>query len=322
MNRSEAAPQTDQVASSPTEISRGGWKAVLFRVKDEIKNDNLSIIAAGVAFYAFLSIPALLTATVALWGMVSDPAGIQEQIGQLAGVLPGEVRSILIDQLTAISANSDETLGWTVFFSIGFALWSASKGTKSAIIAMNVAYEETEKRGFLKLTGVTLALTFGAVVTVIVSLFCVAGIPALLGTLNLPRWIEVTTSILRWPLLAGVSLVALAVLSRVAPCRSSPQWRWVTPGSLVSTILWLAASAGFSWYVTSFASYNETYGSLGGVVVLLMWLYISAFIILLGGELNSELEHQTSEDTTTGPPRPIGQRDATMADTVVGDDRE
>ncbi len=307
-------------AARPTQIPARGWWDVLMRTKDEIKNDNLPIIAAGVAFYAFLSIPALLTATVALWGLVSDPAGIEAQIGQLAGVLPGQVQEILVDQLTAISANSDQALGWTAILAIGFALWSASKGTKSAIVAMNVAYEEKETRGFLKLTAVTLALTLGAVVTVILALFCVAGIPALIVSLRMPAWIETTAGIARWPLLAGVSLVALAVLFRVAPCRSSPKWRWVTPGSIVSTIIWLGASAGFSWYVSYSAKYNETYGSLGGVVVLLMWLYISAFIILLGGELNSELEHQTAKDTTTGPPQPLGERDATVADTVAAGD--
>jgi membrane protein len=306
-----------RAADQPTGIPKKGWLEVLWRTKAEINNDNLSVIAAGVAFFAFLSIPAILTATVALWGLVSDPEGIQAQIGQLAGVLPGEVRAILVDQLTAIATNSDTTLGWTVILSIGFALWSASKGTRSAITAMNVAYEEKEERGFLKLTATTLLLTFGAVMTVIVALFCVAGIPALLAGLNLPGWIEWTAQILRWPLLAGVSLVALAVLYRVAPDRNSPRWTWVTPGSLVSTALLLAASAGFSYYVSSFGKYNETYGSLGGVVVLLLWLYISAFIILLGGELNSELEHQTAKDTTVGPPKPLGQRDAAMADTVA-----
>ncbi len=307
-------------AAKPAEIPAKGWWQVLLRTKAEIKNDNLSVIAAGVAFYAFLSIPAVLTATVALWGLVSDPAGIQAQIGELAGVLPGQVQDILVDQLTAISENSDSALGWTVFLSIGFALWSASKGTKSAIVAMNVAYEEEEQRGFVKLTATTLALTLGAVLTVIVALFCVAGIPALVGSLSLPGWIETTAGIARWPLLAGVSLLALAILYRVAPCRNSPKWRWTTPGSLIATLLWLGASAGFSWYVSSSAKYNETYGSLGGVVVLLMWLYLSAFIILLGGELNSELEHQTVVDTTVGPPEPLGERDAQMADTVAPKD--
>lgn len=317
MNPSDPAAPKGRDAESPTEIPKKGWLQVLWRTKGKIDNDNLSVIAAGVAFYAFLSIPALLTATVTLWGLVSDPEGIQAQIGQLSGVLPADVQAILVDQLTAISANSGETLGWTVFLSTGFALWSASKGTKSAIVATNVAYEEKETRGFFKLTATTLALTLGAVLTVTVSLFCVAGIPALVGSLTLPGWIEWTARILRWPLLAGVSLVALGVLYRVAPCRSSPRWRWVSVGSLVSTALWLAASAAFSWYVSSFGNYNETYGSLGGVVVLLLWLYISAFIILLGAELNSELEHQTKVDTTTGPPKPMGQRDAEMADTVA-----
>lgn len=318
MDKAEPTEPKGRDADGPTEIPKKGWLQVLRRTKDEIKNDNLSVISAGVAFYAFLSIPALLTATVALWGLVSDPTQIQAQIGQLAGVLPSDVQAILVDQLTAISANGDNTLGWTVFLSIGFALWSASKGTKSAIIAMNIAYEETEERGFFKLLATTLALTLGAVITVIIALFCVAGVPALVGTLNLPGWIEWTARILRWPLLAGVSIAALAVLYRFAPDRNSPQWQWVTSGSLVSTALWLAASAGFSWYVSSFASYNETYGSLGGVVVLLMWLYISAFTILLGGELNSELEHQTAVDTTVGPAAPLGERDAEMADSVAG----
>ncbi len=316
MSTPETTPVIGREAAKPTEIPAKGWWQVLMRVKDEIKNDNLSVIAAGVAFYAFLSIPAILTATVALWGLVSDPAGIQAQIGQLAGVLPGQVQEILVDQLTAIAANSDEALGWTVIFSIGFALWSASKGTTSAIVAMNVAYEEEETRGFFKLKALTLALTLGAVATVIVALFCVAGIPALVVSLQMPKWIELTAQIVRWPLLAGVALVAMAVLYRVAPCRSSPRWAWVSPGSIICTIIWLGASAGFSWYVSSSAKYNETYGSLGGVVVLLMWLYISAFIILLGGELNSELEHQTVKDTTVGPPQPLGQREAEMADTL------
>jgi membrane protein len=196
------------------------------------------------------------------------------------------------------------------------ALWSAAKGMNSMFEAMNIAYDEYEKRGFIKLNATALLMTLGAILFVILFLGLVVGVPVVLNTIGLGEIVEKALNYLRWPLLAVAGILALAVLYRFGPSRNQPQWQWVSPGAITATVLWLLGSALFSFYVSHFASYNATYGSLGVVVILMMWFFLSVYTILLGAEINAEMERQTVKDTTVGDPKALGDRDAHAADTV------
>ncbi|ADJ28435.1 YihY/virulence factor BrkB family protein [Nitrosococcus watsonii] len=303
-------------ATRPQEIPAKGWGDVLLRVKNELSEDKLTVIAAGVAFYALLAIFPALTALVSIYGLVADPADVQQQLNTLSGFIPAEAQTLLNDQLSSITAHSQTALGVGVIGSILLALWGATKGLKTLMEALNVVYDEKETRGFLKLNATALILTFGALMLGVIAIGLVVALPALLGNFGLGADVRTWVSLLRWPVLAFVAMLGLAVVYRYGPSRSQPRWHWVSWGAVLATVLWIAASVGFSYYVSNFSSYNETYGSLGGVVVFLMWLFITAFIILLGAELNAEMEHQTRADTTEGGYQPLGQRGAYVADTV------
>ena len=303
-------------AAKPAEIPARGWKDILLRVKDRLGEDHLTMIAAGVAFYALLAIFPDITALVSLYGLVFDAADVERQMSLLAGVLPGDALSILT---TAVKKVADASSGSLTFGAIGglaVALWSATSGTKALFEALNIAYAEKEKRGFLRLTAIALLFTLGAVLFVILALALIAIVPVVLDYLGLGETGKVLISVLRWPLLAAGVIVALGLLYRHGPSRDHPQWRWLSWGAAAATVLWLVGSLLFSFYVSNFGNYNATYGSVGAII-LLMWFYISALIILVGAELNAEMEHQTAKDTTQGPPQPMGRRGATMADTVA-----
>ena len=311
-------------ADRPTEIPKAGWKQVLLRVKDEIKADRVGLMAAGVAFYAMLAIFPAMIAAVTVWGLVADPGQIQQTVGNLASALPEGAATLLTDQMETIAGGDDRTLGWTLVVSLLGALWSASSGTKGLMNAVGAAYDEPETRGFLELRGTALALTVGAVLFALLTLGLIAVVPAVLGVVGLGATAETLITWLRWPLLAVAVVAGLAVVYRVAPDRDDAEWRWTSWGAGVATVVWLAASAGFAWYVRSFGSYGETYGAAAGVIVLMLWFFLTAFSVLLGAELNAELEHQTVRDTTQGEPAPMGQRGAHVADTVAdapSDDR-
>jgi membrane protein len=301
-------------ADRPTEIPPRGWLEVLRRVWDEIGRDNMSIIAAGCAFYALLALFPAITALVAIYGLVADPVTIEQQIGQLGGVVPKEAVDLLTMQAKAVAAQGQSRLSWGATLALLIALYGATSGVKTLFEALNVAYEERETRGFLRLNIVAFAFTVVAVVAVAIMISVIVGLPVLLAYLPLGLLGEWLVRIGSWVLLLGLVLLGLALLYRFGPSRAPARWRWVTPGSMAAAFLWLAASAAFSVYVAQFAAYNQTYGTLGGVVILLMWLYISVFVVLLGAELNAELELQTKLDTTTGPPLPMGRRRAYAAD--------
>lgn len=303
-------------ATKPSEIPRPGWRDILLRVKDEQKNDNLSIVAAGVAFYLILAIFPALAAMVSIYGLVADPADVQRQLATVGHLLPPEAYRILDEQLTQIVSHSEGALGIGAVLGILLALWSAAKGMKAMITALNIAYDEEEGRGFFKLNGLALLLTFGGITFVLMSLGLILALPAILEAVGLPGILEPVVNFLRWPLLAGCVMVALALLYRFAPNRDRPRWQWVSPGSVVATLLWIAVSGLFSLYVSRFGNYNETYGSMGAVIILLMWFFLTAYMFLLGAEFNAEMEHQTARDTTRGEPRPMGERGARMADTL------
>jgi membrane protein len=305
-----------RAASRPSDVPKSGWLDILARVKDDISEKNLSLVAAGAAFYALLAIPSAITALVSLYGLAFDPADIQGQVQGLAGIMPSEAIKLLSDQLQALSSHSSSALGIGLLLSVSLALWSARSGTSSMIAALNIAYEEAEKRSFIWFQVIALGLTAGIVLFMLFALGLVAVLPAVIDLLPLGELGKTLSSIIRWPILLVTIMIGLAAFYRYAPSRREPRWRWVSWGAVAATVLWIAGSALFSLYVAKFAGYDKSYGALGGVVVLLMWLYLSAFVVLIGAELNAEIEHQTARDSTVGGGKPIGARGAKMADSI------
>jgi membrane protein len=303
-------------AERPGEIPPRGWLAILKRAKAEVKEDNVPLLAAGVAFYAMLAIFPAIIAVVTVYGMVADPAQVQSQVSELAKGLPAGAGELLTNQLTNATKAADRSLSIGLALSLLGVLWSASGGVQGLVKGLNLVYDERETRGFLKLRGLSLLLTLGAIVVAVIAIALIAVFPGFVDSLGLGRTGELAASIARWVVLALLVLAALAVVYRYAPDRANPRWRWVSWGAVVALVLWLLGSVGFSWYVDNFGKYNQTYGALAAVIILLLWLFLSAFVVLLGAEFDAETERQTARDTTTGPSRPIGQRDAEVADTL------
>lgn len=315
---SRGTPGAD--AERPSEIPRRGWLQVVKRAFAEGKKDNVSMLAAGLAYFAFLALFPALIAAVLIYGLVADPADVQEQIDSLSGALPPEAKSLISDQMSSIAASSGGALGIGLVISLLGALWSVSGGVSNLINAVNVCYDEEETRGFLKLRGLALLLTVGGIVFMAVAVGLVAVAPVVLEALNLGIVGTILLQVGRWVLLVVLVMAGLAVVYRIAPDRDAPKLRWVSVGAVVATVIWVVASVGFSLYVSNFGSYGKTYGALAGVIVLLLWLFISAYIVLLGAEINAEAEQQTAQDTTKGPEKPMGERDAVKADSLPGDD--
>ena len=301
-------------AQTPFQIPVTGWKDVAFRVKDEIAADRVSLVAAGIAFYGLLALFPAITALVAISGLLVEPGTVVEQVDRLSGLLPEDVVTIVTDQASAVAGSEGGGLGMTAVVGLLLAFYSASKGVASVIEGLNVAYDEQETRGFIRLKLVTFAFTLLFLVFALAGLGAAVVLPVILAILPAGIVVQTLATILLAGLLAGLAIVGLAALYHFGPCRDSPEWRWISLGALVACVIWVVASAGFAFYVGNFASYNETFGTLGGVIVLLMWLWLSAFIVLMGAELNAELEAQTAADTTVGPDEPMGQRGAVKAD--------
>ncbi len=302
-------------AQKPTEIPPAGWWQIVRRAFAESSKDNVSMLAGGVAFFGFLAIFPALIALVSLYGLVADPAQAAQTLESVTSALPATARPLVVEQLQSVASASSGGLTTGLVISALAALFSASSGTQNLMAAINIAYDETESRGAVKLRLLALALTLGAVVFVIVAIALVAVAPLVLDALG-PAG-RLIGQVIRWVLLVVLMIVALAVLYRVAPDREAPRFRWVTLGSVAATVLWVIGSVVFSLYVDNFGSYNKTYGALAGVVVLLLWMYLTSYIVLLGAEINSEAEHQTTADTTRGDPRPMGARGAVKADDVA-----
>ncbi|MFG6592154.1 YihY/virulence factor BrkB family protein [Sulfitobacter sp. 1A12157] len=301
-------------AETPMEIPAPGWKDILLRVKDEIAADHVSLVAAGVAFYALLAIFPAVTALMALAGLVMEPAQVTAQLESLTNLIPEEAATIILDQAVAVTGSEETGLGWAFLIGLALALYSASKGVGSLMEGLNVAYDEDETRGFISKLIWTLGLTLMLIGVLLLGLSATLAVPAVVAFFALPDWFETLLTYGSWVLLAALTTLALAVLYRYGPARDDAEWKWLTPGSIIACILWIVASVGFSIYVSNFGSYNESFGSMAGAIILLMWLWISAFIVLLGAEFNSEMEAQTRKDSTTGPDEPMGQRDAVKAD--------
>lgn len=266
------------------------WWTIARRVKNDIAADNLSLIAAGAAFFGLLAMFPTLAAGVALYGLFTDPATVTAHSAQLTGFAPEEARTILDQQLQRVTAASDTSLGVGALVALLLALWSSAKGVKSLMTALDIVYHEREVRGFFKLNGTALLLTLAMLIVVplSLSLAVVAILPAIVDRLPLPDSVVTATRWLRWPIIGALSVAAMTVLYRYGPAHSRPRRAW--RGAVTATVLWLAASALFSWYVTTFGSYNQTYGSVAAMAVLMMWLWLSAFAVLIGGEVNAELE--------------------------------
>jgi membrane protein len=303
-------------AEKPTQIPWRGWKQIVKRAWAEHKADNMPIIGGGVAFFGFLSIFPGLIALISIYGLVASPETVTQQIEDLSTQLPDEAAQLIGEQLTAIAANSGRALTVGLVVSILAALWSASGGVGNLVTAVNIAYDEVETRNFLKLRALSLGLTLGAVAFVIVAFGLLAVVPVVLDALPLGIVGTILAHVVRWTLLLAMFAGSLAVLYRAAPDRDAPRFRWVSLGAVVATVLWALVSVGFSLYVDNFGSYDKTYGTIAGVIVLMLWLYLTCYLVLLGAEINSEAEHQTAQDTTKGEPEPMGSRDAMMADSL------
>jgi len=304
-------------ATEPREIPRRGWFDVVRRTKTEARRDEVSLLAAGVAFYALLSLVPALAALVSIYGLVADPADIDRQVADSLAAAPAEVRDLIAEQMSSVAQQSQGGLGITVVVGILLALWSASSGMKHLITAIDVAYDEEETRGFVALRGRALLLTVGAIAFVAVAVGVITVVPALLDDTSLGGAGQLAVSILRFPFLGLGLMAGLAVLYRYAPDRDEPRWGWTAPGTIVATVLALVGSVLFSLYTSTMGSYAETYGALGAVVVLMLWLMLMAAAVVIGAEINAEAERQTARDSTTGPEQPLGQRDAYAADTVA-----
>ncbi|WP_445158582.1 YihY/virulence factor BrkB family protein [Halomonas sp. E14] len=303
-------------AERPHEIPRPGWLDVVWRVKQQLSDDRVNMLAAGIAFYALLSLFPALAAAISLWALVLDPGDIARQIGEISRFMPPGGARLIREQASEVSANTDTGLSLTALFSLAVALFVASKGVRGLLVGLNVVYGEEERRGWLLRLLVVATLTVGLIVMILVGTGFVAFFPLLTGMLGLEGPAVRVINWLRWPGLLLMMMFVIAVLYRYGPYRTSPRWEWVSVGTVVATLLWLLGSGGLSFYVGYMANIDELYGSLAAVVILLLWFWLSAFVVLLGAEINAEMERQTRHDTTVGAPKPMGHRGAYAADTL------
>lgn len=307
-------------ATKPWAMSFADWKQALIRAWKEGGADNIGIVAAGVAFYAFLALVPMLAACVLIYGLVSEPATVEDHIGSLAQALPASAADLIGQQLHSAVQDSAGKKGLGLLIALGIALFSARNGAASVVTAMNIAYDEEETRGFVKLTLLALLITLCAIVGAILAVTAITALAALNDLIpDLSGAGVVMGRIATFALILLLGMAGAAAFYRYGPDRDEPRWQWITAGSLFAALGWMILTALFGFYVSNFGSYDATYGSLGAVVVLLTWFYLSAYVLLLGAEINAELERQTLADTTVGEPEPMGERGAHAADTVPED---
>jgi membrane protein len=295
-------------AATSARIPFAGWKDVVFRVKNQVAKDRVGLLAAGVAFYGLLALFPAITALIAISGLLIEPSRIVAQLNSFSGLMPEEVITIITKQATAVADSRQGGLGFTAILGLLIAFYSASKGTASLIQGLNVAYDEEETRGFFKRMLVTFALTLMLIAGLICGLAATLAVPVILAFLDMGPVIAMLFNAALWIGLIALTIVGLSVLYRFAPSRDTPGWQWTSVGAVVGCLVWIAASASFAFYVSNFGYYNQSFGALAGVVVLLMWFWISAYIILMGAELNAELEVQTRADTTVGGDKAVDTR--------------
>ena len=309
-------------ARSPAQIAWRGWWQVTRRVINNVQRHNISLVAAGVALFAMLAVFPALNVAVSVYAFFASPGDIISHIEPLQQLLPAQAYTLLTNQLTELSDRDGATFNFTLIASLAVGFWVARKGARAIIIACNIVYDEYEKRSFIGLLLISFAFTavgiFGFVVLALLAIL----LPIALSLMPLGGVVENSLRFLRWPLLAVIFILVLQCIYRYAPNRKNAKWRWVSVGAVFATVVWLTASIGFTVYVQNFSNYNETYGTIGSVIILILWFYISAFVVLLGAEINAELEHQTEMDSTVGKEKPMGQRGAYVADTLGTDPTE
>ncbi|WP_407146978.1 YihY/virulence factor BrkB family protein [Bradyrhizobium sp. ORS 86] len=286
--------------NSPAGFPAAVWKDILLRVYGNIGQHRILALAAGITYYSILALFPAIAALVAIYGMFSNPASIATQLDGVVGLMPGGAIDVTREQLTRVASGEHHTLGLTFVVGLAVALWSANAATKALFDTLNVVYGEEEKRGFLRLNAVSLAFTVAAIGCGLLALGAVVVIPVALNYLPLSSSADLLIRLARWPALVAGLALALACVYRFGPSRKAPYWRWITWGSVAAGLLWLVASALFSWYAANFGTFNQTYGSLGAAIGFMTWLWISAIAILLGAELDAEIEHQTARGTGTG----------------------
>jgi len=303
-------------AASPSDIPAKGWKDILWRVYGNVSDHRILALAAGMTYYSILAIFPALAALVAIYGLFTDPASIAKHLDEVSSFIPGGAAEVAREQLTRVASKGGSTLGFTFGIGLIISLWSANAAMKALFDTLNIVYGEQEKRGFLKLNAMSLGFTLAGIAFILSALAAVVVIPIILEYLGLSNAADLLIRIARWPAMFLALAIGLSFIYRFGPSREAPRWRWITWGSAAATIMWIVASALFSFYAANFGTFNETYGSLGAAIGFMTWLWISAIAILLGAELNAEMEHQTKRDTTTGGPKPLGTRGAKMADTL------
>jgi membrane protein len=303
-------------ARAPLQIPWRGWKDIAVRTYLETQDDRLLALAAGVAFYALVALFPAIAAGVSFYALFADAGTIAKHLSLVSGLVPADAIDMLRDEITRIGAKSDGKLTFGFLLGLGIALWSANAGMKAIFDALNIIYDEQEKRGLIRLNLVSLLFTVGAIGAVLLAVGAVVVFPLLLAALGLSTLDQPIIGYFRWPVMFVLIIVGLAVLYRYGASRRPAKWRWTSVGSIFAASAWLVVSSLFSWYLGNFANYNATYGALGAVVGLMMWMWLSIIVVLVGAELNSEIEHQTAHDSTVGPAKPLGVRGAVMADTV------
>ncbi len=303
--------------SNPGTVLKNNWKEILMRTKDQIKEDNVSIVSAGVAFYFFLALFPAVAAAVSIYGLVVDAGQVTQQLHQAADVLPDQAYQMVSDILTQTAEKSTKALSWSLIISILISLWSANKATNAVFAGVNIAYHELDNRNFLKKLSLTLLFTLGSIIAGIIAVAFVIAFPALIDKLGLSSLLQNGLAFLRWAILAGIVYFLFTMVYKFAPDRSTPKFIWVNPGAIFAALVWLTGSMLFTFYINNFGTYDKTYGSIAAVIILMLWFFLTGFIIILGAELNSEIEHQTNIDFTVGVKKPMGKRGAYYADHVA-----
>ena len=316
-SRDATSAATGRNAEKPSQIPARGWFQIGKRVFARFGDDRVMANAAGVTFYTLLAIFPAIASLISLYGLIADPSTIGQHLSLAAGVIPDGGMQIISDQVKSLTSAPPKALGIGVMFGIATSLWSANAGMKALFDALNVVYEEKESRSFIHLTLISLAFTLGALAFVILAISAIVALPAVLSFVGIGATADVLLRVLRWPLMLAAIAFLLAFLYRYGPSRRKAKWRWLSWGSGFASLVWIVASLAFSYYVSNFGNYNKTYGSLGAAIGFMTWIWISSMIVLIGAELNAEMEHQTSRDTTTGPARPLGARGATKANRVA-----
>jgi membrane protein len=303
-------------AQSPFAFPWKGWKDILLRTWTGIADDHLLALAGGIAFYALLALFPALTAGVSFYALFADPQSIQGQLSLLSNVVPSAAIDIIRNQIISIATKSNSGLTLGFLGGLALSLWSANAGIKACFEALNVVYAEEEKRTLIRLNALTLGLTACGIAAALLAVGAVVVVPLALSIIGFPDSNLVLIAYLRWPAMLLVAMAGFGVLFRFGPSRFPAKSRWITLGSLVAAGVWLVMSVAYSWYLGHVANYTATYGALGAVIGLMMWMWLSATVMLVCAKLNAEIEHQTAIDTTIGPPKALGDRGALMADTV------